>query len=177
MRVKRTFGGQARRGSATTAVRGRSRRPDVARSRRAFTLVELMIAVAILGTLSAIAIVAYTGYAQSSKVKRAIADLQSIQLTITVYEGANQKLPASLNDVEMGDLRDPWGNPYRYQRLDLVPRGSWRKDKNLVPLNSTYDLWSTGADGASQPALTARVSHDDIVRANDGGFVGLATDY
>jgi general secretion pathway protein G len=52
-----------------------------------------------------------------------------------------------------------------------------RKDKNLVPLNSDFDLYSKGPDGESVPALTAGVSRDDIVRANDGAFIGVAADY
>ncbi|MFQ5988854.1 MAG: hypothetical protein ACE5K9_02950 [Candidatus Methylomirabilales bacterium] len=52
-----------------------------------------------------------------------------------------------------------------------------RKDQFLVPLNSDYDLYSKGKDGQSQPPLTAQARRDDIVRANDGGFVGLAPEY
>ena len=52
-----------------------------------------------------------------------------------------------------------------------------RKDKNLVPVNTDYDLYSMGEDGRSVGPFTAKASRDDIVRANDGGFVGLAADY
>jgi len=52
-----------------------------------------------------------------------------------------------------------------------------RKDKNLTPINTYYDLYSTGKDGLSVSPLTAKHSRDDIVRANDGGFIGLATDF
>jgi general secretion pathway protein G len=34
-----------------------------------------------------------------------------------------------------------------------------------------------GRDGASQPPLTASASRDDIVRANDGQYIGLASGY
>jgi hypothetical protein len=34
-----------------------------------------------------------------------------------------------------------------------------------------------GKDKVSNLALTAGTSRDDIVRANDGSFVGLASDY
>lgn len=78
----------------------------------------------------------------------------------------------------MASLRDPWGNPYRYTNIaNTKSKGKLRKDKSLVPLNTDYDLYSMGADGASQPPLTAKASRDDIVRANNGDFVGLATDY
>jgi general secretion pathway protein G len=59
----------------------------------------------------------------------------------------------------------------------MQPGDKPRKDKNLVPLNSDYDLYSMGKDGESQIPLTVKISHDDIIRANDGAFVGLAIDY
>jgi general secretion pathway protein G len=34
-----------------------------------------------------------------------------------------------------------------------------------------------GKDGASVSPLTAKASRDDIVRANNGGFIGLAEDF
>ena len=46
-----------------------------------------------------------------------------------------------------------------------------------MPLNSTYDLYSKGKDGASAGPLTAQSSGDDIIRANDGGYIGLASGY
>jgi general secretion pathway protein G len=46
-----------------------------------------------------------------------------------------------------------------------------------VPINTDFDLYSVGPDGNTQPPLTAPVSRDDIVRANDGRFIGKAEDY
>ena len=74
-------------------------------------------------------------------------------------------------------LLDPWGNPYQYTNFDNVPKGEWRKDRNLVPLNTDYDLWSMGKDGKSKPPIMAKDSHDDIIRANDGQYVGRASEY
>ena len=56
-------------------------------------------------------------------------------------------------------------------------RGRPRKDRFLHPINSDYDLYSMGKDGESVEPLTARKSHDDIIRANDGSFVGLAVEF
>lgn len=55
--------------------------------------------------------------------------------------------------------------------------GDVRKDRNLVPINSFFDLYSMGKDGQSRPPLTAPVSQDDVIYANDGAFIGLAEDY
>jgi general secretion pathway protein G len=52
-----------------------------------------------------------------------------------------------------------------------------REDKNLHPLNSDLDLYSIGPDGKTNLPLTAKASHDDIIRANDGGYFGVASNY
>ena len=76
---------------------------------------------------------------------------------------------------------DAWGNPYQYLIILGKKRneveGEWRKDRFLVPLNSDFDLYSMGKDGQSRPPLTAEVSHDDIVRANNGDYIGEASRY
>jgi general secretion pathway protein G len=73
---------------------------------------------------------------------------------------------------------DPWGRPYVY--TDLSQRGSRgraRKDGRLNPINSDFDLYSVGEDGRTAMPLTAPMSHDDVIRARDGGFLGLARDF
>jgi general secretion pathway protein G len=52
-----------------------------------------------------------------------------------------------------------------------------RKDKNLHPLNTDFDLYSLGPDGESRLPLTAGPSRDDILRANNGAFIGRAENY
>jgi general secretion pathway protein G len=34
-----------------------------------------------------------------------------------------------------------------------------------------------GKDGQTKPKITAKESHDDIIRANGGAYVGLASEY
>ncbi len=55
--------------------------------------------------------------------------------------------------------------------------GDARKDRHLNPINSDYDLYSMGKNRDSKKPLQNPKSHDDVVRANDGSFVGLATDF
>ena len=52
-----------------------------------------------------------------------------------------------------------------------------RKDRFLVPINTDFDLYSMGKDGESVPALTAAKSRDDVVRAANGAFIGLASKF
>ncbi len=74
-------------------------------------------------------------------------------------------------------MTDPWGNGYRYLNHATASNGAYRKDKNIVPINADYDLYSMGKDGATAAPLTAAPSRDDIVRANNGRFVGRASVY
>ncbi len=108
---------------------------------------------------------------------QAIGDVRAIASAIDDYYYQNGTYPASLAVVGMDDRLDPWGNPYVYGVIPSNGKGAVRKDKNLVPINTDYVLYSKGADGSSVPPLTAKASHDDIVRANNGGFVGLASNY
>ncbi len=135
---------------------------------RAFTLLEILIVMAIMITLAAMGIPAFADVLQSAYVGRAIGDIRTLQTEITRYEVQLGKLPDDLQEAGITDLLDPWGNPYQYLNFDNVQgQGQKKKDKFQVPLNSTYDLYSMGRDGVTSTALTAPVSQDDIVRAND----------
>ncbi len=145
-----------------------------------FTLIEIMVVIAIIGTLAAISIPNYMSYIDRSEKSDAISDIRTIEIAISEYVLENGELPDSLDDVGLGDLKDPWGNPYEYLRIDggdVKGKGKLRKDHSMVPVNTDYDLYSKGKDGKSQTPFTAKASQDDIVRANDGGFLGLVSDY
>jgi general secretion pathway protein G len=148
-----------------------------ARQRRGMTLVEVLIIMAVVAVLATIALLYYIDVTEQAKIARAVADITIIGGDIDTFELTHDRLPNDLTEVGRASLRDPWGNPYVYLNFTTTPQGQWRKDHNLVPLNSTFDLYSKGKDGQSQPPLTAAASRDDIVRANDGNFVGLASRY
>ena len=145
---------------------------------RGFTLVELALSIAILGVLVAIALPAYERYVERTRVAQAVLDLGAIASRITRHELDNREFPASLAEVGAEAMRDPWGNAYQYvNHEEPHSRGKWRRDKNIVPINTDFDLFSMGKDGQSRPPLTAKHSRDDIVRANNGRFAGLASEY
>ena len=136
-----------------------------------------MIAVAIVAVLVAVAIPSFEKQRQRTLTVQAVADIGLISVAINNYRVENMDLPASLADVRHNRL-DPWGHPYQYYDLTAKKgNGKARKDKKLAPLNSDFDLYSMGKDGDSQGPLNAKVSRDDIVRALDGKFIGLAIDF
>jgi len=147
-----------------------------------FTLLELLVVIFILGTLAGIAIPVYTHYIEKARLTKAILEVRILQKEILLYEMDHKDLPNTLNDIGRANLLDPWGNAYEYLNYanikeDETGKQKARKDRFLKPLNSDYDLYSMGKDGESKANLSAKVSYDDIVRANDGNFVGLASEY
>jgi len=135
---------------------------------------------AVIGILGSMATGAYTRHVTSARNAAAIGDIGAIKLAIDAYRlnNNNDVPPATLAEIKMETKLDPWGNPYVYLNFAGVKgNGGKRKDHNLVPINSDFDLYSKGADGKSSTPLTAKASHDDIILANNGKFVGLAEDY
>jgi general secretion pathway protein G len=143
-----------------------------------FTLIELLIVIAILGTTAAIAIPLYSVYIDKARITKAIADISIIQKEIAAFVAVSESYPATLDEIGRGNFLDPYGNPYQY----LSTRSSkWkskhRQDAMMNPLNHDYDLCSMGKDGRSLRPLNAKASRDDIVRAADGKFIGLAFEF
>jgi general secretion pathway protein G len=143
-----------------------------------FSVVELLLVLAIFGTVAGIAIPLYLRAIEHARIVRAISDITTMSLEISNYRAANNALPASLVDIGASQRRDPWGRPYSFLLIQGVknPIGV-RKDRNLIPINSDFDLYSMGPDGRSEAPLTSALSRDDIVRANDGAFIGVAVNY
>jgi general secretion pathway protein G len=144
-----------------------------------FSLTELLVAMTVLGALLALAIPQFIGYKSQAEIAVAIQDLRVLDNHINAYKIHHEELPAALSDVPSGTKLDPWGQPYQYLMIEgnSKAKGEMRKDKNLVPINSDFDLYSMGPDGNTTPPLTAKTSHDDIIRANNGGYFGVASKY
>jgi general secretion pathway protein G len=145
---------------------------------RGFTLVELLIAVVIVLTICAIAVPNLMAALDQARIARAVGDIHAIEDDVASYQSIYSLLPDDLSQIGDGNLRDPWGNPYQYlNHSTMKGNGQARKDRFLKPLNSDYDLYSMGKDGQSSPPLQAKPSLDDVIRASNGSYVGLASNF
>jgi general secretion pathway protein G len=148
------------------------------RRQAGFTLAEILLVVAIVATLAAIGAPVYLQALDAAKVSRAIADIRAISRDIESTRLTTGAPPDTLSQAGYGAHTDPYGRPYQYLRIDnLKGKGAVRKDRKLNPLNSDFDLYSMGKDGQTQVQVSNKDSLDDIIRASDGGFVGLARDF
>ncbi|MGQ0640844.1 MAG: prepilin-type N-terminal cleavage/methylation domain-containing protein [Gemmatimonadaceae bacterium] len=142
-----------------------------------FTLIELLAVMALIGLLSALAVPRYRDIVDKARVAKAIGDIRAIQTDLI----SQDSLPASLSVINRHTMLDPWGRPYVYLKFPpskgKAPPAGARRDKFLVPVNSEFDLYSLGKDGVTVIAFTGKPAHDDVVRANDGGYIGLAKNF
>ncbi|MGI9629136.1 MAG: prepilin-type N-terminal cleavage/methylation domain-containing protein [Longimicrobiales bacterium] len=143
--------------------------------RGGFTIIELLIVMSLIGILSAMALPKLSEAVEKARVANAIGGIKALEAEINEFELIMNRLPANLAEINRSATLDPWGNPFGYN-IYTGPGGA-RKDQFNVPINDDYDLWSMGADGRTNQALVSAPARDDVVRGNNGGFVGLASDY
>ena len=145
---------------------------------RGFTFIEVLLVVIIVGVLIAIAVPSFERYIERSRLVETTVDIGTMQKKIRDHEMAKGTLPDDLADVGYGGKPDAWGRTYEYLNLrNMKGNGKARKDKSLAPLNSDFDLYSVGRDGVTEASLSHKASRDDVVRARDGRFVGLAEEF
>jgi len=147
---------------------------------KGFGLLDLVVTLIIVSLLASVAIPSYQAFTQRARVAAAIGDIGKLSLAIESHRlRYNDRVPNSLEELGVPVPLDPWGQPYAFLKIQGSDGGvgALRKDGALNPLNTDFDLYSVGRDGESAGPLSAKKSRDDIVRANNGAFIGLGEDY
>ncbi len=111
-------------------------------NRKAFTLIELMVVISIIGILVAIGIVSYRKTYQLSRDSRRKADLAQIRQALETYRSENGYYPSTLNSLTPNYISeiptDPKTNQsYTYHRSDNY---HYTLSANLETDNSTYTV-------------------------------------
>src|SRR5881275_128348 len=73
-------------------------------NQRGFTLIELMIVVAIIGILTAIAFPLYANIQARARVAKAQADARTLASAVVVYSAHTGALPAALTDLSVATV-------------------------------------------------------------------------
>ena len=139
-----------------------------------------MVTLVIASLLVSVAVPSYESFATRAKVSAAIGDIAKLSLAVESFRlNNNDRIPLTLEEMGVPIPLDPWDQPYRFLNIPAAGGGvgALRKDGKLNPLNTDFDLYSIGKDGRSAGPLSAKHSRDDIVRANNGAFIGLGEDY
>lgn len=132
---------------------------------KAFTLIEIMLVVIIIGILAAMVIPNMAGRGEQARVSAARADIDAnLSTALDLYELDNGQYPttdqglrALLEKPSSSPAPADWHGPYlKKKRIPLDPWG--REYKYIAPgVHNTeeFDLFSYGPDGVE--------SQDDIV--------------
>lgn len=146
-----------------------------ARGRRGgYTLIELLIVMTVLGILASIALPSMRGIRNKAQIASAVAEIASLQQEINEFYLLNDRYPNNLSEIGRATDTDAWGRSYQYLNHDGASDAQKRKDRFLVIVNNDYDLYSTGVDGLTVPEFNTPTGRDDVVRALNSGYVGLA---
>jgi len=136
------------------------------RSVHGFTLIELMIACAIVGMLAALALPAYQGYSARAKVSEAILALSACRATITeIYQGGGaapgggnwgcEKTSSSRYVLEVATDDDGVatatltniGGDVNGKKITLVPLIEQAPAKAATDMGKGVTSWSCGGSG------------------------------
>ena len=115
---------------------------------KGFTLIEVMLVVAIIGILGAMIVPRLTGKTKKAKEAVAKADVKvNIAMALDLYELDIGEFPATLNSLMEDDTGgEEWDGPY----LKSMAKDPWGSDYNYkYPGDHNkygYDIYSAGAD-------------------------------
>jgi len=120
---------------------------DIEQTMKAFTLVEMMAVVVIIGILAAFIAPKFFSQVDVAKVTAAKTDIKKIEQAIQLYRMETGQMPEKLRDLvkEPEDLRG-WNGPY----LDKEPKDPWdNRYEFTVPGNEgrPYEIVCYGMDG------------------------------
>ena len=127
-----------------------------------FSLLELLIVIAILGIVATIALPQFGGLLDRGRQRTTMTDMRSISTALGLYEAESGAYPTTLLELEPEYMQrvprqDPWGVAYEYS---LSGRD--------------YTLTSLGADGTPGPSPPSGWADDpyepDLVLVN-GVFI------
>jgi general secretion pathway protein G len=119
--------------------------------RHAFTLMEMLIVVAIIVMLAGVAAYSYMSYLEGAREKTAKLQITHLEEAVSAYNIDNGSMPESLQvlaqseggkhaAVEVKDLNDPWGKPYVYEPNNLSPTGKPRIS-TTTPAGQSISNW------------------------------------
>ncbi|WP_145208748.1 type II secretion system protein GspG [Stieleria sp.] len=144
------------RPSSPFAASTRRRRHHRRAARHAFTLLELLLVLAILVVLGGIVAVNVVGTGQAANADATMAQMKMLKSNIDMFQIRMNSLPQTLEELRDGPSdaakKAKWVAPI----ITEIPKDAWGNDIDYSVNGNSYELRSGGIDGQKN-------TEDDIV--------------
>lgn len=112
----------------------------------AFTLIEVLLVVVIIGILAAVVLPRMTGRGKEAQIAAAKASIENISLALDMYEVDNGAYPPSLQSLITKGSELNWKGPYL--KKGELPLDPWGKEFIYSAKDNGYEIKSYGPNGA-----------------------------
>ncbi len=109
-----------------------------------FTLVEVLLVVAILGILATIVVVNVAGKGDEARIKATRASIAGIKTALNMYELDTGRYPSSLDSLITSDGSENWKGPYLDSKV--LPPDQWGTPFGYTVQESGFEIRSAGKD-------------------------------
>jgi general secretion pathway protein G len=115
--------------------------------RGGFTLIEMIVVIAIIGVLATIIVVKYSGQTDQAKVAAAKSHLSQLESAVVSFEAHNGRLPQSLSELVERPGNAPNWQEGGYLKAKALPLDPWGREYVYRVLGRKYEILCLGADG------------------------------
>ena len=126
-------------------------------ARSGFSLIEIMVAIAIIALMAAVVAPAVMRYFQGAKRSAALGSLRGFKQAISVYELQTGQLPETLKDLVRRPSNETVAANWQdggYLTTKDIPKDPWTNNYQYRPTpegEHPYDLYSYGPKGKGAP--------------------------
>jgi len=138
----RTYSNRTRAIRTRGTANGRSTRQNTG-----FTLLELLLVLAILVVLGGIVLVNFTGAQADANVNATMTQLNSLKQSVQYFQIRMNSMPKTLEELKDGPSdaakKAKWTAPI----ITEIPKDAWGNEINFTAKGNGYEIRSGGLDG------------------------------